>query len=289
MKRKNIILLAGMALATLLIISCKKEDGEGGTKAVFSYVADGFIVNFTNFSTGATEYEWDFGDESGTASTARAPQHVYTAKGDFLVTLTAKNGDLVSTFTDTVTIVGPNIKIDGDFTDWEYVGYSHVNEGTSGGTILAVKTFSTATDLNFLVEGTHDMTLARLQIYIDTDKNPETGYASWQYPAGAGADFKIEGSITDGWGGLQQHSGNPADDWGGFSGDIASFPEVIVYSEMKTEQDKNRIEFSVKRSLLGTLANHVNYAIVENSITYSQIGALPANQYPEAKYAVFSF
>src|SRR5690606_15036528 len=105
-----------------------------------------------------------------------------------------KKGDIVSTFTDTVTVIGPNIKIDGDFSDWEHVEYTHINEGTSGGNLLAVKTFATRTYLNFLVEGTVDMTLARMQIHFDTDKNPATGYPAWQYPAGSGSDFKLEGS-----------------------------------------------------------------------------------------------
>jgi PKD repeat protein len=44
-------------------------------------------VNFTNLSTGASAYSWDFGD--GTApSTAVSPQHTYTTLGVFTVTLT---------------------------------------------------------------------------------------------------------------------------------------------------------------------------------------------------------
>ncbi|TYR33860.1 PKD domain-containing protein [Sphingobacterium phlebotomi] len=284
--RRYMIQLAGIAI-TLLIFSCDKEDGDSETKAVFSYVADGFVVNFTNFSTEATEYLWDFGDGTGETSTRKSPQYVFKAKGDYLVSLTAKNGDLTSTFIDTVTIIGPNIKIDGDFTDWEHVEYNIINEGTSGGTISSVKTFASPTHLNFLLEGTMDMEFAILQVYLDTDKNPATGYPGWQYPAGSGADYKLEGSITDEWGGLQVHSGNPADDWGGFSGDIASFPEVIDYSEMKTTEGKNVIEFSVKRNVLGTLAGSLNFAIIEATSAYLQIGAIPANQYPEAKYGAF--
>lgn len=285
--KRNIIQLAGFAMVMLLIVSCKKEDDEGGTKAVFSYVADGFVVNFTNFSTGATEYLWEFGDGTTETSTRRSPQYVYRAKGDYLVSLTAKNGDLTSTFTDTVTIIGPNIKIDGDFTDWENVEYTIINEGTSGGTISAVKTFASRENLYFLLEGTEEMEFAVVQIYLDTDNNPGTGYPGWQYPAGSGADYKLEGSITDGWGGLQVHSGNPADAWGGFSGDIASFPEVLNYSEIQKTGEKNVIEIAVKREYLGTLTGVLNFAIIEMSNTYTQIGAMPANQYPEAKYGVF--
>lgn len=44
-------------------------------------------VNFTNFSTGATNYSWDFGDGNG--STAVNPINTYTTAGSYTVTLTA--------------------------------------------------------------------------------------------------------------------------------------------------------------------------------------------------------
>lgn len=282
--KRNIFQLAGIATLMLLIISCKKDSEETGTKAVFSYVTDGFVVNFTNFTRDATEYLWDFGDESGVTSSKKSPQYIFKAKGSYLVSLTVKNGDLVSTFKDTVTIIGPNIKIDGDFSDWEHVEYSHVNEGVSGGTIKSIKTFATSTNLNFLVEGTTDMALARITFYLNTDNNTATGYEAWQYGAGSGADYKLEGSITDGWGGLQRHSGNPADGWGGFSGDIASFPEVITYSTVKKVGDKHIMEFSLKRSHFGNLTGMFKYSIVENNIAYNSIGSMPALALPDSKF-----
>ncbi|MFQ5445866.1 MAG: PKD domain-containing protein, partial [Saprospiraceae bacterium] len=44
---------------------------------------------FTNASTNATSYEWDFGD--GETSTEENPVHVYQSSGEFEVTLTASN------------------------------------------------------------------------------------------------------------------------------------------------------------------------------------------------------
>ncbi|RYY25966.1 MAG: PKD domain-containing protein, partial [Sphingobacteriaceae bacterium] len=46
-------------------------------------------VSFTNQSTNADSYLWDFGD--GTTSTQANPQHLYTKKGSFTVKLTATN------------------------------------------------------------------------------------------------------------------------------------------------------------------------------------------------------
>ncbi|HKR07482.1 MAG TPA: PKD domain-containing protein [Bacteroidia bacterium] len=47
-------------------------------------------VNFTNTSTGATDYLWDFGDS--TTSTLQNPNHNYTSPGIYTVTLTASAG-----------------------------------------------------------------------------------------------------------------------------------------------------------------------------------------------------
>ena len=44
-------------------------------------------VTFTNLSTNATSYHWDFGD--GNSSTATNPQHVYQETGTYQVRLTA--------------------------------------------------------------------------------------------------------------------------------------------------------------------------------------------------------
>jgi PKD repeat protein len=59
--------------------------------ASFSYEVDGPTVTFTNTSTGADSYLWDFGD--GNSSTEESPVHTYSADGSYNVTLTASNAD----------------------------------------------------------------------------------------------------------------------------------------------------------------------------------------------------
>ncbi len=72
------------------------------------------IVNFTNGSSNATDYEWSFGD--GDSSTAVHPQHEFTQSGSYLVTLTAINAQgcratysLTIVVADSVNIVVPNV------------------------------------------------------------------------------------------------------------------------------------------------------------------------------------
>ena len=59
--------------------------------AAGSFTTSGNIVTFTNTSTSATSYSWDFGDF--TNSSAAAPTHAYAANGAYTVTLTAINGN----------------------------------------------------------------------------------------------------------------------------------------------------------------------------------------------------
>jgi len=279
--KKNKWFLLGIALSMLISVSCKKDDKSGGTKAVFSYVADGFKVNFTNFSTNATEYEWDFGDQSA-GSTLSNPMHVFPSKGQFLVKLIAKNQTETSTFIDTVLIIGPNIKIDGDFTDWAYVGYTHENASGTGGTLLAVKTYASAGYLNFYVEGTPDFAFSVIDLYLDTDNNPETGLKSWMYPAGSGADFLFEGSVPGESGDVFSHVG-PGNDWNWNA--VFTFSDAIQFSAFKNVNGKQIIEFAVKRSVLGTMSGSVNFAIVESDSGWTEIGAIPADQTPESAFA----
>ncbi len=72
--------------------------------ADFTYVANGATVDFTNTSTDADTYLWDFGD--GETSTDMNPSHTYAAAGDYVVTLYAYNDCGMGTKVVTITI-GP--------------------------------------------------------------------------------------------------------------------------------------------------------------------------------------
>lgn len=280
MKRNIIYICAGLAVM-LFSPSCKKEKGGSGLKAVFSYVADGYKVNFTNFSTNATEYTWDFGDGSAVGSTSRTPQHIFTKKGDFLVSLTAKSGTETNVFKDTVSIIGPNIKIDGDFSDWQYVAFTYENPASYVSSIRNIKTFASSDAIYFYVEGTADMKMEIIDIYMDADNNPATGFNTWYYPLGSGADFLLEGSPVDGWGDVLKHSGLPtAFSWAS----VASFADAMKFSTLSTSGGKNTMEFSVKKSVLGVTKNFVNFGLVESTSGWAEVG-----QISEAKTATSKF
>lgn len=70
--------------------------------ANYSYVADTFVVNFTDSSSGATGWYWDFGD--GNNDTVQNPTNVYAGQGTYLVCLTISNPCGADTICDTIIV-----------------------------------------------------------------------------------------------------------------------------------------------------------------------------------------
>lgn len=76
-------------------------------------ICRGVTVDFTNFTTGATSYLWDFGD--GGTSTDQNPSYTYDADGLYTISLTATNErgcDTTLTFVDMIFVGSP----DADFS-----------------------------------------------------------------------------------------------------------------------------------------------------------------------------
>ncbi|MFD1629775.1 T9SS type A sorting domain-containing protein [Pseudopedobacter beijingensis] len=182
----------------------------------------------------------------------------------------------------TISVKAQIITIDGNFSDWDAVPYAHINAEGTGGRLEALKTFGTATHLYFMVEGTTEMDFGTLLVHLDTDNNPATGYNnSWQYGAGAGSDYKIEGNAPW-WGSLAQHSGNPADDWDGFT-EIQPLTNADVHARSAVVEsgEKKYFEFSITKSYLGTLGTVINVVIYDT--TNPVTGSVPATG-ENAKY-----
>ncbi len=72
-------------------------------------------VNFTNKSSDATTYLWDFGD--GSTSTLNNPNHSFINDGVYTVTLAAKNSEKTNIFSQIITISSSLAeKVSGTFT-----------------------------------------------------------------------------------------------------------------------------------------------------------------------------
>ncbi|MDP4267218.1 MAG: exo-alpha-sialidase [Bacteroidota bacterium] len=116
---REIVLLVVIALL-LVNASCKKDDKDQTTqtqqtsKAVanFTFSTDNskypfLVVNYTNISTNATSYIWDFGD--GQTSTEKNHSHTFHNDGTFQTKLTAVSSGGNSTISKGVTVYAPEL------------------------------------------------------------------------------------------------------------------------------------------------------------------------------------
>ncbi len=75
--------------------------------ANFSYTNSGLTVTFTDNSSDAQTYLWDFGD--GNTSTQKNPNHTYTSQGNYTVCLTVSNDCGTDSLCQNITITTVNL------------------------------------------------------------------------------------------------------------------------------------------------------------------------------------
>jgi len=82
MKAITILAITFLASMATITTSCKKQV-DAIISADKTTVIVNEIVTFTNTSTNAGTYEWDFGD--GKTSTERSPKHFWSSPGTYTV------------------------------------------------------------------------------------------------------------------------------------------------------------------------------------------------------------
>lgn len=98
MKNKLFFILA----LTIVIAGCKSEEPETQPVAKFTYSVNQNVVTFTNQSTNAKKYYWNFGD--GSTSSSTNPVKTYSNTGSYSVTLTATNITKSNSYSKTIEI-----------------------------------------------------------------------------------------------------------------------------------------------------------------------------------------
>ncbi|GAB4234908.1 MAG: hypothetical protein Tsb0034_08820 [Ekhidna sp.] len=92
-------------------------------------VCDGEAMQFTNTSTDAVTYSWDFGD--GFVSTAESPDHIFDAPGSYFVQLTASDGQCEATEVIEVVVSDvPEVNFDFDVPCTSESGISFMDLST---------------------------------------------------------------------------------------------------------------------------------------------------------------
>ncbi len=302
MKKTNLLLMATfmMLFSTVIFTSCNDDDEPTPItgEALFSYVADGLTVTFTNESTVTppVTYLWDFGD--GETSTEKDPVHTYASKGEYTVKLTVtdqNNGKHNVSTKITVDRKGRINFNDGDLSDWDVVTEEQfvVPLGDNSGVMVKAKYEYDADYIYgyYVFEGTLG-TEYQLDIFIDYDNDSTTGFTSYLWPA-SGADFLIETAdfATDEHQPLYfNYIGNPGEeDWNWEEKQLSD--GAMEFGTMKQDGDNVVFEIRMKRDVVPGLSNDVvSFGVFISDADWAEIGFAPdATQEGGAHQSFFKF
>ncbi len=200
MKKTNYILLI-FALATAIIFtSCKKNSEKPAPFVFYSVSVDGATVTFTNESTGASSYQWDFGD--GATSTEESPTHTYPGKGKYVPTLYAVSASGVKAEASTVLHIAKtsSIKLDDhSLADWDTITHNVVLGGPGAGNFIKAKYDYDGEYIYLYFEQNAKQSDGNIyDLYIDADNDPSTGLITGDIPGG-GYEILLEGTVFDDW------------------------------------------------------------------------------------------
>jgi len=271
MKKRNFLFLAIMLLGlSVAFNACKKDDDDGGDdtptitgEALFSFVADGKTVTFTNESTvsGTVTYAWDFGDSN--TSTEKDPVHTYELKGEYTVMLTVKDAQNGTHPISTKVKVDKKTRIsltDDSFADWDAVTEAAfiVPQGDNPGAVVAAKYDYDADFIYAYAKFEGDITLEyQYDMFFDYDNDSTTGFKSYLWPASAGEFLPEVWAIT-------------------------TAPDIHFYNYLGApgEEDWNWEEkdLAADAMIIGTIKQDGNYVVMELGFDRNKIAGLEADE-----------
>lgn len=268
MKKKNLFLLAMLALSLSTVFNaCKKDDGDDTPPAItgealFSFVTDGKTVTFTNESTvsGTVTYAWDFGDSNTSAE--ENPVHTYELKGDYNVTLTVTDAQNGTHPISTSVKVDKKTRIsltDDSFDDWnavtepEYV----VAVGDNSGIVTEAK-FDY--DANFIYaylkfEGSTE-DVYQNDYMFDVDNDSLTGTKNWLWPA-SGIEYLVEVAP--------------------FTGEQGVFTFQYMGEDGVDEWNWEEQEWAANAFVMGTIKQDGNFVVAELGFDRTKVPGLDAD------------
>jgi len=228
--------------------SCKKDEDKPAPFVFYSVEVNGNDVTFTNKSTGASSYKWDFGD--GTESTDESPTHTYPGKGKYVPTLYATSSDSMTAEASTVLHISKTspVKLDDhSLADWDTITTNMVVGGADAGNFIKAKYDYDAENVYFYFEQHASKSDGDIyDLYIDADNDISTGYLTNEIPGG-GYEVLLEGTIFDDWLDVYYHSGDQQSFDGYQSQSISEFYTVGTWQE---SNGVLKFEGALKRSKL---------------------------------------
>lgn len=291
--KKNRIISGMIAFFAVSLITFSCADPVMPTPD-FTFEIDDKVVTFTNTSTDATSYSWDFGDGSAPVSDEN-PTHTYDAYGDYDVRLTAINDEGEETKKTTISVVKewPAIAIDGNFSDWDAVESFYSGYGAASGNLTEAKVTTDAAGSKLYIYVKGDLAAANhvVQILIDADGDPSTGWQT-ENLATNGAEYQFEYYIHDGWAGTYGWNSDPANqDWPWID-DITNDPDNGDITESSGVVGDAEIEFVIETSLMKNPvpADQIGIFFWAQNTDWNQVGQLPpVDADPLEEVNMFSF
>ena len=283
--KKNVFKLVLFATIGLFFVACEKEEVITPT-ASFTYEADGLTVTFTDNSTNATSYAWDFGDSN--TSTEKNPVHTYADYGTFNVVLTVTSASgKTATKSETIAFTRPLIVLDGNFADWNDVpanklAVATLDLATSNETTLRLKEMKFCADDMFIYMYMRMDTLHAnaMDIYMNIDGAAETGYNGWMWQ-NQRADYLMQGFKADNYDmRLAAYDESKGGGWGWLTPNIVDTGMgLMTISEMKTVSG-SIVEFEAQiiREFIPNLGNEVQISVGHSGVAgspWTTSGGLP--------------
>ena len=214
-------------------------------------------VVFTNKSTGANVYAWEFGDVNKSKSTAKDVTFKYKKGGTYDVVITLYAGDGVTgvhkSISKTITLTDvpmppPTIVIDGVFTDWKDVPF--VSGVTGKGNLQRIKVDGLGDNINIYLEGNYQLSLTSPQPFFDLDMNGATGGAFGWFTEPFGVEMFGDGDIS--WYGLYAGA-NGSDSWT-WNWASTNTPWNVISAVSAITADTKAVEFSFNKSTLNEIS-----------------------------------
>lgn len=184
------LMLLGLTAGLAGLFSCGEDEAKTPLPvADFTFTLEGKTVTVVNASTDAETQTWDFGD--GATSTDLNPSHTYEANGSYIVKLTVTNETGSDDKSEVLEVI--NIQIDGNLSDWDDVPALATYGDGEAGSFLEVKVENLEDDKLFIYVKTTSASNGFIDLFMNSDNDDATGFASWMYPTTPGFDILVEG------------------------------------------------------------------------------------------------
>lgn len=273
---KNCIRFSLIGILAFILLSCEEAEMP---MALFDYQIDGITVQFTNYSTDATTFMWDFGD--GNTSTDENPLHEYTESGNYIITFTATGEGGSKTIKEMLKIQKPPlIQIDGSTDDWDNVPAEFLASVTTLDDESALKEMRATSDDNYIYVYLEfeKSRVFPIDMVLNTDNDSSTGGNIWLWDP-CGAEFLIEGFISEKMEDavvFDFPADADQDDWA-WAEVLGSGSGIIKMSEPKTiDGDLVSVEMSIIKEMLpGALASEIGIGIFSSDEDWNSNGTLP--------------